>query len=185
MIELYVLSFSILMTIVNELLNRKLKIRETQKVIQEKIRKIEKIDSKELLELYRIQMRKTQISMLITLSLLLIYFLSLQPFEITKIEDNSTKIYIRNPLLRSSKFYIQSENFNGIITPKEGIITLNITEKPKIDVVVLTFPFNIPIINRNWIGIIGSFIIFSVAINLIVSMIKALIRFPKLEIKNG
>ncbi len=182
---IYVIIYSIVLIIINEYSNKKLKIREHQKILQEKIKNLNNLDQEELIHLYRTQMKKMQISWLISIILFAIYFTSLQPFEQVKIANNSTTIFIRNPILKSATFFVQAGNFSKMVKAESGILTLPITEKPKLSVVVLTFPFNIPILNRNWLGIIGSLILFLAIFNLILSVVKVLIRFFKLEIKNG
>jgi len=185
MIYLYVISFSILLIIVNELLNKKLKIKELQKEIEEKIKKKERFSEIEILSLYKRLIKTLQLILLVNASLLMIYFISLQPFEVIKTYENYTEIYIRNPLLKNSDFYVYSNEFSGILNAENGIIKLNKSENVKIEPVILILPFNIPIINKNWLGIIGSLVFFSILINLTVFIIKALIRFLKLENRNG
>jgi len=185
MIYLYVIFFSILLILVNEFINKKLGIRELQREIREKIKNRKKLTEKEIFDLYKKQIKIFQLSLLINTILIIIYFISLQPFEVIKTNENYTEIYIRNPLLKNSDFYIHSNGLNGIFIAENGIIRLNKSENIKIEPVILILPFNIPLINKNWLGIIGSFIIFSLLINLVFLLIKALIRFPRLEIKNG
>jgi len=185
MIYLYVIFYSFLLIFVNELLNKKLKIKEVQKEIQEKIKDIEKISERDIIELYKKQIKIFQTSLLVNTILIVIYFISLRPFEIIKIYENYTEIYIRNPLLKYSNFYIDSREIKGIFSAENGIIILPKVEKLKIEPIILTFSFNLPIINKNWLGAIGSFILFSLLANFIITLIKALIRFLKLEIKNG
>jgi len=185
MIYLYVIFYSILLILLNEFLNRKLKIKEVQREIKEKIKDIEKVSERDIIELYKKQIKTFQISLFINAILIIIYFISLQPFEIVKIKENYTEIYIRNPLLKYSNFYINSQEIKGIFSAENGIIIIPKVEKLKIEPVILIFSFNLPIINKNWLGVIGSFIFFSLITNLIIALIKALIRFLKLEIKNG
>jgi len=185
MIFLYVIFFSILLILVNESLNKKLRIKEIQKEIKEKAKNIKKLSEKEILDLYKRQIKASQISLLVNATLIIIYVISLQPFEIIKFNENYTEIYIRNPLLKNSDFHIYSSDLNGIFRANNSIIRLNKSENIKIEPVILTLPFDIPIINKNWLGVIGSFIFLSLLINPAVLIIKALIRFPKLEIKNG
>jgi len=185
MIYLYVIFFSILLILINEFINKKLKIKELQKEIKEKIKNRKNLTDKDILDLYKKQIKVSQFSLLVNVTLIIIYFISLQPFEVIKVSENYTEIYIRNPLLKNSNFYIYSNNLNGIFSAENGIIKLNKLENVKIEPVILVLPFNIPLINKNWLGVVGSFIFFSLLINLIVFVVKALIRFLGLEIKNG
>jgi len=185
MIYLYVIFYSFLLVIVNELLNKKLKVKEIQREVQEKIKDLEKISENEIIELYKKQMKIFQINLIINTILIIIYFISLQPFEIIQTKENYTEVYIRNPLLKYSNFYIDSQEIKGIFSSQNGIIILPKLEKLKIEPAILIFPFNLPIINKNWLGVIGSFILLSLLTNLIITIIKALIRFLRLEIKNG
>jgi len=182
---IYIISYFSLLAITNELISKKLKVKEIQKEIQEKIKNIEKISENDVIELYKKQMKILQISLLINTIFIIIYFISLQPFEIIQTKENYTEIYIRNPLLKYSSFYVDSQEVKGIFNSENGIILLPKLEKLNIEPAILIFPFNIPIINKNWLGPIESFILFSILTTLAVTIIKALIRFLKLEIKNG
>lgn len=178
MIWLYVLLFSLLYYIVIRFIERKTKIRELTEKYREMLR--EYIESKkadlEFFNKYREianSVTKYYLYMTIFSVAFLISFFSFftSSFSLSVL-NNSTIIKINNPILSNAEFFILYNSTNlGFYRAENSKIILNYEIKDKnllsLDLVVFKLPFNLPIVNKNWIGYIFSFILFSIAISLI------------------
>jgi uncharacterized integral membrane protein len=200
----YVLFLVILVTIVIKIIERLTGIKEHQKKLQEiqkkyiesfKSGKIEELNNimEELTKVYSKVMKHTMIVTIIGIIILIFVIFGFQSgFYVTNI-NNTTSVLITNPILYNQDFVIYyNKSFLGFYHANYNIISLNGTYEANlfsINAITNTLPFNLPIININWLNPLILYIILYILVQiflLIFSIIYSrFIKKSKIDNKNG
>jgi uncharacterized membrane protein (DUF106 family) len=200
----YVLFLVILVNIIIKIIERKTRVREHQKKLQEiqkkyiesfKSGKIEELSNimEELTKIYSKMMKHTIIITIFGIVILIFIIFGFQSGFYTVNVNNTTSILITNPILYNQDFAIYYNNsFLGFYHANYNIITLNGTYEPRllsVNVITNTLPFNLPIININWLNPLILYIILYILsqIILLISNIiySRFIKKSKIDNKNG
>jgi hypothetical protein len=200
----YVLFLVILANIVIKVIEKKTGIREHQKKLQEiqkkyiegfKSGKLEELNDimGELTKTYSKIMRHTMVVTIFGILILIFIIFGLQSgFYVANI-NNITNVLITNPILYNQDFSIYYNNsFLGFYHANYNIISLNGTYEPKIlsiNTITNTLPFNLPIININWLSPLLLYIILYILaqISLLIFNLfySRFIKKSKIDNKNG
>jgi len=200
----YVLFLVILVTIVIKIIERLTGIKEHQKKLQEiqkkyiesfKSGKIEELNNimEELTKVYSKVMKHTMIVTIIGIIILIFVIFGFQSgFYVTNI-NNMTNILITNPILYNQDFAIYyNKSFLGFYHANYNIISLNGTYEAKllsINAITNTLPFNLPIININWLNPLILYIILYTLVQILLLIFNIIysrfIKKSKIDNKNG
>lgn len=174
--KILIVLYSIILLFINEFIRKKYNLDEKNKKIKEIYNKYSKEKKEEyLLEMSKYQLELMRISLKSMIFSLLIFFIlifSMSPYEKIENLNNVTYIHIGNPILKNSYFAIENNGY-VILKANDGYIEYNGTVK-KVSLVVYEFPYNIPILNRNYLSIIGGFILTYLLIYLVYVIVKKL-----------
>jgi len=200
----YVLFLVILVTVVIKIIERLTGIKEHQKRLQEiqkkyiesfKSGKIEELNNiiEELTKVYSKVMKHTMIVTIIGIIILIFVIFGFQSgFYVTNI-NNTTNILITNPILYNQDFAIYyNKSFLGFYHANYNIISLNRTYEAKllsINAITNTLPFNLPIININWLNPLILYIILYTLVQILLLIFNIIysrfIKKSKIDNKNG
>jgi len=200
----YVLFLVILVNIVIKIIERKSGIREHRKKLQEiqkkyiesfKSGKLEELSNimEELTKIYSKIMKHTMIITIFGIIILIFIIFGFQSgFHITNI-NNTTNILITNPILYNQDFAIYYNNsFLGFYHANYNIINLNGTYEPRllsVNVITNTLPFNLPIININWLNPLILYIVLYILVQILLLVFNIIysrfIKKSKIDNKNG
>jgi len=200
----YVLFLVILVTVVIKIIERLTGIKEHQKRLQEiqkkyiesfKSGKIEELNNiiEELTKVYSKVMKHTMIVTIIGIIILIFVIFGFQSgFYVTNI-NNMTNILITNPILYNQDFAIYyNKSFLGFYHANYNIISLNRTYEAKllsINAITNTLPFNLPIININWLNPLILYIILYTLVQILLLIFNIIysrfIKKSKIDNKNG
>jgi len=200
----YVLFLVILVTVVIKIIERLTGIKEHQKKLQEiqkkyiesfKSGKIEELNNimEELTKVYSKVMKHTMIVTIFGIIILIFIIFGFQSgFYIANI-NNTTNVLITNPILYNQDFAIYyNKSFLGFYHANYNIISLNRTYEAKllsINAITNTLPFNLPIININWLNPLILYIILYTLVQILLLIFNIIysrfIKKSKIDNKNG
>ena len=200
----YVLFLVILVTVVIKIIERLTGIKEHQKKLQEiqkkyiesfKSGKMEELNNimEELTKAYSKVMKHTMIVTIIGIIILIFVIFGFQSgFYVTNI-NNTTNILITNPILYNQDFAIYyNKSFLGFYHANYNVISLNRTYEAKllsINSITNTLPFNLPIININWLNPLILYIILYTLVQILLLIFNIIysrfIKKSKIDNKNG
>jgi uncharacterized integral membrane protein len=147
----------------------------------------------ELTKVYSKVMKHTMIVTIIGIIILIFVIFGFQSgFYVTNI-NNMTNILITNPILYNQDFAIYyNKSFLGFYHANYNIISLNRTYEAKllsINAITNTLPFNLPIININWLNPLILYIILYTLVQILLLIFNIIysrfIKKSKIDNKNG
>ena len=188
MIWILILFYSLFYFIIRKFIEKKYRIKELSEEMKKfyesslKGKDISKLDEKALSKYYEFIQNFSKYYMTITIVSIVTFLVYIYMFSFSynlDIKDNSTVISINNPILSYSTFYLVYNNTAlGFYNSENGKIFIDkvIEDKKLLNLYIVVFklPFNIPLLNKNWIGYIFTYIIFLLLIDLSYYLINRL-----------